>query len=348
MTKQPDYFKTFCKVSKAFGTTLSTAKLLDLIVDSAIKTMKAKAACLFLADEAQDIFIPTAQKGLSDNYLHAHPMRAKKIVKALLKGKYLHIKDATTDPRVEHHESKKAEGIASILDVPVMFKEKAIGVLALYTAKPRDFKKEEVEFLTAMAEQGAMAIEHARLLDRIQDNTRLFLELASSINSSLDIEKILQTLTAEICNLLKMKGALIRLLNVDTGELDLVATHGLSDTFISKGTVLAQKSIADNMKGKTVAIEDVAKDRRIQYRDAAIEEGIASMVSVPIKSREDVIGVMRLYSSVVREYPVGTIMLVEALAHTGALAIQNASMFLQLQQDKESLEKDIWSHRSWF
>ena len=79
-----------------------------------------------------------------------------------------------------------------------------------------------------------------------------------------------------------------------------------------------------------------------------IEEGIASMISVPIKSKEEVIGVMRLYSGVHRKYPDDLIMLVEALAHTGALAIQNASMYLQLQQDKENLEKDIWSHRSWF
>jgi GAF domain-containing protein len=57
---------------------------------------------------------------------------------------------------------------------------------------------------------------------------------------------------------------------------------------------------------------------------------------------------MRLYSGLRRKYPEDLIMLVEALAHTGALAIQNASMYLKLQQDKESLEKDIWSHRSWF
>ena len=50
MTKEKDYFRTFCKVSKAFGTTLASEKLLDLIVQSAIDTMDAKAACLFLAD----------------------------------------------------------------------------------------------------------------------------------------------------------------------------------------------------------------------------------------------------------------------------------------------------------
>ena len=121
MTKQPDYFKTFCNVSKAFGTAISTEKLLDLIVASVIETMQAKAACLFLADEEKDVFIPVSQKGLSDNYLHAKPLQAKLIVSAILKGGYLYIQDATSDPRVEHHDAKKAEGIASILEPSPLF-----------------------------------------------------------------------------------------------------------------------------------------------------------------------------------------------------------------------------------
>jgi GAF domain-containing protein len=348
MSNQVDYFRTFCRISKAFGSTLSKDKLLDLIVSSAIETMDGKAACLFLADEEKDLFEPVAQKGLSDNYLHARPMQAKKIVDAILKGGYLYIKDATTDPRVEHHDSKKSEGIATILDVPVMVQDKAIGVLALYTAEPRDFSPDEIDFLTALAEQGGMAVEHARLLDRIRNSSTLFLDLASSINSSLDIKKIMHILTAEAAQALGMKGVLIRLLNPDTGELDLVSSYGLSEKFLAKGPVLAQKSISDGLKGRTVVVENVADDSRVQYRDALVEEGIASMISVPIKSKEEVIGVMRVYSRVQRKFPEDLIMLMEALAHTGALAIQNASMYLQLQQDKESLEKDIWSHRSWF
>jgi len=83
MTKKPDYFKTFCNVSQAFGTTISTEQLLDLIVASAIETMRAKAACLFLADEEKDVFVPVSQKGLSDTYLHAKPLQAKKVVSAI-------------------------------------------------------------------------------------------------------------------------------------------------------------------------------------------------------------------------------------------------------------------------
>lgn len=348
MAKHNDYFAAICEISKAFGTTMGKEALLDLIVTSAIESMNAKAACLFLADDEQGVFVPTAQKGLSENYLHARPTQAREIVPILLKKGHLVIKDATTDPRTENHELKKAEGIASILDVPVRVNDRVIGLLALYTATPRDFGRDEIAFLAALAEQGGMAIERARLLGRIQKNSTLFLELASKINSSLDITQVLQHLTEETCKALGMKGASIRLINSDTGEQELVTTYGLSQTFLDKGPVASEKSITEALRGKTVIIEDTATDKRLQYPKETAAEGIRSMLCVPIKSREEVIGIMRLFSAVKRDFPDDVIMMVEALAHTGALAIQNAAMFLQLQEDKKDLENDIWSHRSWF
>lgn len=348
MATEINYFKSICKVSRAFGSTFSKSKLLDLIVASAIETMDAKAACLFLADEEEDVFIPVAQKGLSDRYLHAQPLHAKKIVGAILKGGYLAIGDATKDPRVENHEMKKAEGIASILDVPVMVKDKTIGVLALYTAKPRDFSEDEVDFLTALAEHGGRAIEQARLLERIRNNSTLFLDLATNINSSLDIKKILHNMTADICEALGMKGVLIRLLNKQSGSLELVASYGLSEEFLNKGPVSARKSLSKILKDGTIVIQDVETERSLQYRDAVRKEGIVSMLVVPIKIKDEVIGIMRLCSGVKREYPDDLIMLVSALAQTGGLAIQNAAMYLALQNDLRDLKEDIWSHRSWF
>ncbi len=348
MTKEMDYFKAICKISKAFGTTLAKEKLLDLIVQSAVDTMGAKAVCLFLADEQKDVFVPMAQKGLSKNYLHAKPFQAKKIVSAILKGGHLYVKDATTDPRVENHDAKKKEGIASILDVPVMVKDKTIGVLALYTEKIRKFNQAEIEFLSALADQGGMAIHNARLVNRLQDNAMLFLDLASNINSSLEIKKILGNLTVDICKALDMKGAAIRLLDQENGELKLVASWGLSDEFLNKGPVSSTKSAVQALKGETLVINDATTDKRIQYKKEMKKEGVASIIVTPIKSRDEVIGVLRLYSGVEKTFPEDIIILVQALAHQGALAIQNASMYLNLQEDKENLEKDIWSHRSWF
>ena len=111
----------------------------------------------------------------------------------------------------------------------------------------------------------------------------------------------------------------------------------------------AKRSFAEVLKGKTLIIKDVKTDKHVQYRDAVIKEGIESMLVVPIKAKdEEVIGIMRLCCSHQRDFPEDMIMLVNALAQTGGLAIQNAAMYLQLKEDKESLEQDIWSHRSWF
>jgi GAF domain-containing protein len=348
MTKEKDYFRTFCKVSKAFGTTLSSDKLLDLIVQSAIDTMDAKAACLFLAEEDKDIFVPMAQKGLSDNYLHQKPMKARKIVKEIMEGGHLHFRDATTDPRFEHHEAKKAEGIASILSVPVIVQDQTMGIISLYTAETRDFSEDDIDFLSALAEQGGIAIEHARLLGRIQKNATLFLDLSSHINSTLDIKRILNNLTVDICQALGMKGAAIRLLDSGSGELKLVASYGLSDEFLNKGPVSATTSATQALKGETLVIKDATQDERIQYKKEMEKEGIASMIVTPIKSRDKIIGVLRLYTHTEREFTEDFITMVKALAHQGALAIQNATMYLELQKDKEELEHDIWSHRSWF
>ena len=348
MTKEKDYFKTFCKVSRAFGTTLGKDELLDLIVQSAIDTMDAKAACLFLADEQEDVFVPVAQKGLSKNYLHASPMRARKVVDEMLKGGYLAFRDATTDSRLENLEVKKTEGIASILSVPVIVKDKPIGALSLYTNTPRDFSKDEIDFLSALAEQGGLAIEQARLFEQLRDNTRLFLDLTASINSSLDIKKILHILSADIAEALDVKAASILLIDEDNQTLELVANYGLSEKYLNRGSLSVEKSITDTIKKGPVVIKDATNDKRVQYRKEKKAEGIVSILSAPIKTKEKVIGCLRLYTGVPRAFTEDEIMLVSAITHQGGLAIQNASMYLSLKEDKKSLEEEIWSHKSWF
>lgn len=348
MTERDDYFKTFCKVSKAFGTVVRKDELLDLIVESAAETLTGKAACLYLTDEEKDEMVPVAQKGLSETYLRTGLTRGSRVKAVLQKEGYLLVKDATTDPRLDNQEVKKAEGIASILISPMTWKEKVYGALVIYTASPRDFSQDEIDFLGALAEQGGMAIQQARLFERMRQDLTLFHDLASGINSSLDIKKILHILTADICEAFGMKGVNIRLLDKDTETLKLLASYGLSEEFLNKGPVSADESVVQALDGETVAIEDARSDPRVQYRDAMQREGIVSMLCVPIKSKERVIGVMRLCSGFERKFTPSMITLVEALAHQGALAIQNANFYLALQKDKKSLEEDIWSHRLWF
>ncbi len=343
-----DYFQTIKTVSRALGTTMERDKLLDLVVRSAVETMDGKAAALFLADEKTNRFVPVAQKGLSRKYHHAGPESVGQVPKEIMKNGYLHYRDAVNDKRLANRDLKKAEGIGSILAVPVLVKDRPIGILSLYTAKIRDFSDDEIEFLTTLAEQGGMAIEHARLLETIRAYIRISLELISDINSSLDIRVILQTLTEKMARALDLKAASIRLLNDNKTELRLVASYGLSEKYLNKGPVYAEQSIAEALSGVPVIVRDAAKDKGVQYRKEKKEEGIVSILCVPIKAREGVIGVLRLYTNAPREFSDQDIQLVSVLAHQGGLAIQNASLFMMLQDDLKGMKDDAWSHRCWF
>jgi GAF domain-containing protein len=348
MAEVKDYFKTFCRLSSAFGTAVTQEDLLVLIVQYAIDTMEGKAACLFLADEKADFFIPVVQRGLSPNYLHANPIKAHGIVQSLLKNGYLSFRDATTDPRLENHDAKKAEGIASILTVAVRVQGRTIGVLSLYTAFQRDFTGDEIDFLRALAEQGGVAIEKARLLERIQRNALLFLELTASLNSSLDIKHILNNMTSEVSNALGMKGSDIRLVDQAKKELALVSSYGLSERFLSDPRMNRSDMTQAALKGDTRVIENINDNDAFQFRDLMKQEGIGAMIMAPVRARSDVIGTMSLYSQTSRHFSPDVKVMIQALAHQGGLAIQNAGLYLKLQEDKKDLEADIWSHRSWF
>ncbi len=337
MRESKDYFKTICRVGKAFGTIHDMDALLKVVVDSAIETMDGKAACLFLSEGREDVFVPVAQKGLSENYLHAAPNQAKKEVSSILDGGHIAIYDASSDPRVENREAKKAEGIASILVVPIRVSEKAIGVLSLYTATPRDFNEDEINFLQALAEQAGMAIENSRLLRRIEANSKLFFSLASAINSSLDIKRIFDILSRQIAESFGMKGVTVRLFDAGTKTMDLVAAYGLSDEFLNKGPlVLGENELVNQiMRGETVVIDDATVDSRVAYKAEVKKEGIVSALCVPIKSKSQVIGDMRLFSSVKREFTGDLVNLISAVANQGGIAIENARLVNRMRMNTE-------------
>ncbi len=348
MAYDTHYFKNLCLISRALGTMLKKNKLLALIVETAVDAMNAKAACLFLADENPDLYVPAAQKGLSADYLHAAPEKAKDRINDLVKNGYLAIFDATDDPQAENRDAKKAEGIASILVVPVMTHDRPIGVLALYTAEQRRFSEPDIAFLTALADQGGIAADRARLIEHIRKNTRLFYDLSAGMNASLDVKQIMATLTVDLCRVFNAKGVTIQLIDTDGKTLKPVSSHGLGTTFVQIVSGLQERNIADALNGKTTVIPNASADPGIPDREVYAAEGIATIISAPITSSDAVMGVLRLYFAKPRDFYDDEILMITAFGHQAGLAIKNATCYIQVENELKDLQNDIWSHRSWF
>jgi GAF domain-containing protein len=345
-----DYFKKLCELCQAFGTARNRRELLAMIFDSALEILECKAACLYLTENGKRELIPIAQKGLSESYFRSkQSMLTQKIVPLVVKKGFFYSRDAATDPKLAYPDAKKAEGIASILAVPVMVKGKINGVFCLFTASPRNFTREEKDFTILLAQQAGGVMEHARLIDHLRRETQLFFDLAVNLSGTLEVKEILRAMTTDLARALKVKGVSIRLLDERGETLELVASSGLSKRYLEKGVVSAQESIPQVLKGQTpVIILNAATSKRVQYRDMNRKEGIVTILAAPIKTKEQVIGVLRLYSSVARHFTPEEIKLVTALAYLGGLAIQNASLYLMCQTDMKDLKEELWSHRSWF
>ena len=349
-SKCEENLKTFCEVTKSIQISSDREEILKLIVESAVKVMGAKACSLFLIRSRRDqdgLFYPAAQVGLSDNYIHAGPAKGRDITRDILKkGGYLKVLDATTDPRMENHDVKKKEGIASMLVVPVIADKEPIGILSLYTAETRDFSDEDIAFLDGLADQGGIAILRAHQTYRRKKDLELFVSVTEHLNSSLDIKDVLSRMTTEIAQAFDLKGVTIRLRDQDSDELKLVASHGLSKKYLNKGPVNS-KRIQTVVKDKMELVDDLAT-YDIDYKEERQEEGIATMLHLPITIKGTVIGIMGLYSDTVRVVAEDDIALISSIARQCGLAIQNASLFLELKKDKKELENEIWAHRAWF
>lgn len=170
-----------------------------------------------------------------------------------------------------------------------------------------------------------------------------FREVAKAISSTLDLQQVLDLVVAKMAEVMKLKACAIRLLDSKKRTLELLASQGLSDAYIKKGAVDADRSIAEAMEGKIVVINNAGEDPRAQYRNEAVAEGIATIVSVPLRVRGRILGVLRLYSANPREFSAEELEFAEALAEMGAIAIENAKMYERIKKDYESVMTDIYN-----
>ena len=199
-----------------------------------------------------------------------------------------------------------------------------------------------------LAEEGGMAIEKAQLIEKLRNNTRIFRDIATHITASTDIKTILQALTEDVAKAIGVKAATLRLLDDNRVTLRLAASIGLSEKYLKKGPISAEKSIAQALQGKPVVVKDAATDTGVQYRDEKKEEGIVTILSVPIKTRDEVIGVLRLYSATTREFTEDEIQFVTAITYMGGVAIQNMQLYAMLKDDVKDLRENVWIFKSWF
>lgn len=167
-SKGHDFFSAFVNISKAISTSHDLREVLDLIVKYGVDSLGMKAGSLSLWNRKENRLELITQRNLSEEFVNKGPVLVDKSMPgAFLTKRPVVVPDVDQDKQLQYPEALKKEGIGSILSVPIVFKDSVIGMLRLYDAKPREFTYREVEFITALAEQGGVAIENARYMEKV-------------------------------------------------------------------------------------------------------------------------------------------------------------------------------------
>ena len=367
-----EYFRLFFETAQAILSARNLQETLDSLVQHTVAALDVKAGSLRLIDEQSNSLKQVASFGLSEAYLNKGALNADQSIPEVLDGKPVCIKDAFKDPRIQYPDAMRAEGINTVLSVPVVAGEKVIGVLRLYSAEAREYNAEDLEFISALAEMGGLAIVNARLYQADGDKLaslfeeigvelptaaeilaqqletavshavdptrclgyfRTLHEVTRAILSSLDSKQVVQLIVDKVTRIMQVKACALRLRNETTHELELIATTGLSESFLAKGQPHTDQSISETLAGRPVLISDTASDPRLEYPAETVAEGIASILSIPIVARQRVVGVLRLYSAEKRQYSQEEVTFLSALAEIAGVAIMNARIYEKTRND---------------
>lgn len=208
---------------------------------------------------------------------------------------------------------------------------------ARYTDQGEFVRQEPATILVRMCMfyvVGLAASKAALELKRRASEAQHLYEVAHSITGSLRLNEVLDLITASAVDVMNAKACSIRLLEQDTGELVPAAMSGLSDDYWNKGKVSPEESPVDRraLQGEPVQILDVTENG-FQYPEAAREEGITSVLTVPLREKEETSGVIRVYARHRRRFSDREIELLHAFADQAAVAIENARLYEDIRKN---------------
>jgi GAF domain-containing protein len=156
-------YETLVNVSRSLAKAKDPEVVIRKTVESIKTALNLKGCALFLVNWKTKELELAASAGLSSDYLNKGAVSALRSIAASLKDGPVAVYDVTDDPRIQYPEAAKKEGIASILSVPIMIGDEAIGAVRAYTAERWEFTLEDVNFVQALAQIAGILIEMTRL-----------------------------------------------------------------------------------------------------------------------------------------------------------------------------------------
>jgi GAF domain-containing protein len=317
---------------------LRESEVIQILLEQAMVAFDARAALVRLLSPDGEELLLGGSLGLSDVYLNKGTVWLSEsgVDRHVLTGEAIVIDDIRQEPGFQYPMEADAEGLRSAIAVPLKVRENVIGLLRIYLKTVDQVGDQELHLASCLADLGALALEKVRL------HQSLF-SIATVLNSSLDLQDMLGRMLDTVVHEMGLRAASIRLLDSKRQRLLLAAASGLSAEYLAKGPVLVSNSPVDQrvLAGESEVLHDVTEESGFEYPSEAAQEGIQSVLVVPLKLQERSLGVMRVYSSRPRHFSSVGITFLSSVADLVALAVERAELHAVLQAQYNDLKLDL-------
>ena len=355
------------EVLKAISrSTFDLRTVLDTLLQSAIRLCGADQGTV--AQRKGDTFYRSVSYGFPPAYLEyvkdipVEPGRDTGTGRALLEGKVSHIPDVLADPDFTWNEGQRLGGFRTVLGVPMLREDVAVGVLALTRSAVRPFSDEQIALVENFADQAVIAMENARLLNELRQRTTDLTEALEQQTATSDLLKVISgspgnlepVFQAMLENAVGICGANFgNMFLYEDDAFRTVAMFNAPEAYANARMGAPLHPPSDSGLGRLVATKEVVQiadlstvERYVINRDpfvvAAVElAGIRTLLAVPMLKEGRLVGAIVIYRQEVRPFSEKQIELVKNFASQVVIAIENARLLNELRQRTTDLTEAL-------
>ena len=331
--------KLLYQVSKVIHSSLDPQEALQLIVREAVNAMGATSGSVALINPTTGCLEINAAHGLPAGATDVHLQQHEGITGWVVRhGEPVRVGNVAEDPRyIAVSPSVKSE-----LAVPLVVAGELRGTLNLDSNRVNAFDAEDQSMLEELGEQAAGVIHNTWMYEQLRMKARLFealLKIGQAINSTLNLDDTLQVVTRESVQLMDVRMSSLMLLDQGGEILELRASHGAGEAYVDREPVRVNESLIGTVirRRKPVQDEDVQNSGRYQANLLAQDEGLVSLLSVPLIFSDKAIGVLNVYTERPHVFPDEEVRILATLANLSAVAIEKARLYERIVDVEEQL-----------
>jgi signal transduction histidine kinase/RNase P/RNase MRP subunit p29 len=335
------------EVSETLLSEVEIERLYELILDIVQRETHADVVSLMLLDGKKQELSIEAAVGLSEEVTDSTRTKVGEGIAGwvIQQGKPLLLADgAPVDPSIR--EAMQREEVTSALCLPLKIKGRVIGALNASKMTPESpFNYHDLELLSVLASQVAIAIENSRVHEATRNRTRQLAalnELSRVVISTLDLDEVLRLAIRGINKIIGVEAGSLLLLDETTNELIFRMTlYGDAQKHASAKLQVGQGIAGWVVKeGKPRLVPEVDAEPRY-HKDVSEHLGLVcrSILCVPLVIRDHVIGAIELMNKVDGDFTNEDLKLLDSMAATVAIALENARLYTELAEFVLELEK---------